>query len=352
MVQIITSFEDINPNWLTTVLQHQGILTGGSVVTLDKNCATPFGATVCNINVVYSNDVSDSVPDKLFLKILSGITSVTHRGIREFQFYQLMMTDNHILPIPKCYYAQYDAESGALNLLLADLSDTHFALEHEIPPTEKQCYQLMDILAQIHAYWWESPKLGLQIGSVPTEQALADEFAEDVSVYQAFADYLGDRLMPSRRGIYEHIIHKFLAIKQKRFANNKKLTLSHGDAHAWNFLYPRQQQDMPYLLDWEALGVNIGTNDLAYMMAVFWHPARRQWLEESLVKHYHNQLLAHGIQNYTWDDCWYDYRLAIVGNLFMPAWWWKHNTPAFLWWHRLERLMMAYEDLNCAELLG
>lgn len=351
MVQIIISSENITSHWLTRVLQNQGTLTNSSIVALEKDCSTPFGATVCKIKATYSNGVDASVPRKFSLKILAGDTTISHHGLREIQFYQLMMTENHTLPIPKCYHANYDENTGALNLLLTDLSDTHFALEHEIPPTEKQCYQLMDILAQIHAYWWKNPKLGVEIGTMPTEQTLADEFEEDISVYRAFADYLGDRLMPSRHAIFERVINQFLHVKQKRFANIKTLTLSHGDAHAWNFLYPRHQQDKPYLLDWEALGVNIGTNDLAYMMAMFWHPARRQWLEESLVKHYHNQLLAHGIKNYTWDDCWYDYRLAIISNLFMPAWWWKHHTPAFLWWHRLERLMMAYEDLNCAELL-
>lgn len=353
MPNIIDSSENINAQWLTEILRENNILKNGTVVGINKDCSTPFGATVCKLDVAYSGDADDLAPHKLFLKMLSGGSSISHRGWREIQFYQLMMQDdNHTLPIPKCYYALYDENTGSLNLLLEDLSATHNPLEHEIPPTEKQCYQLMEILAQIHAYWWESPKLGVAIGNPQTEQGITEEFHNDVEMYQGFADYLGDRLMPSRRAIYGRIIDRFLPIKLQRFADGKNTTLSHGDAHAWNFLYPRHEQHMPRLLDWEALGVNIGANDLAYMMAVFWHPERRKWLEKPLVEHYHMKLLENGIQGYTWDNCWYDYRLAVIGNLFMPVWWWNHKTPAFLWWHRLERLMMAYDDLNCAELLG
>ena len=236
-----------------------------------------------------------------------------------------------------------------VNLLLEDLSETHESLEHEIPPTEKQCYQLMEVLAQIHAFWWERPHAGILIETTP--QMLTDEFNADVANYGAFADFLGDRLLSSHRAIYENVINRMLLLRQKRFASQKHITLSHGDAHAWNFMYPVSEDESPRLLDWEACGVNVGVNDAAYLMAVFWHPERRQWLEKPLLRHYHRHLLQQGISGYTWEDCWYDYRLSVINLLFMPVWWWVFKTPAFLWWYRLERLMMAYDDLECAELL-
>lgn len=345
MTACIHSIDALTPEWLTEVLSSHEM---GKVITVEKDCSAPFGATVCKLTLTYSDDSPQTTSKKLFLKLLAGDDD-TGGGKREVAFYQAVMQSGANLPIPKCYHAVYD---GALNLLLDDLSETHEPLEHEIPPTERQCYQLMDVLATLHAYWWESPILGAEIGTALSAQAVTDAFHEDIQNYRAFADFLGDRLQPSRRAIYEKVAATFLPIKLKRFTDQRRITLTHGDAHAWNFLYPRSAQDTPRLLDWEAVGVNLGTWDTAYLMAIFWHPERRKWLEKPLMHYYHAQLIKHGVMNYSWEECWQDYRLAVIDLLFMPVWWWKYKTPAFLWWHRLERLMMAYEDLNCEELLG
>ena len=249
------------------------------------------------------------------------------------------MTHDHDLPVPRCYYAVPP------NLLLQDLSDSHTRLENELPPTESQSYQLVETLAKLHAHWWEweGPKTPAAL-----PESMTKEFDEDVKVYRAFTDSLGDHILPAHRAIFDRVIDRFLSVRRKRFADQRHLTLTHGDAHAWNFLYPKSDGALPVLLDWEAFGVNLGPLDLAYLMAIFWHPARRSLLEKSLVKHYHQRL---GVPGYSWGDCWYDYRLSVVNLLFMLAWWWSFRMPAYLWWYRLERLMMAYEDLNCAELL-
>jgi hypothetical protein len=48
----------------------------------------------------------------------------------------------------------------------------------------------------------------------------------------------------------------------------------------------------------------------------------------------------------------YDYRFAVIGYLFYPIWQWSTDHPDFIWWHHLERLMLAFQDLGCEELLG
>lgn len=347
----LSSIDALTPAWLTEVLTARRVLSQGRVVDIEKECDAPFMATVCRLALTYSANASPAAPRKLFLKSAPGGTGTQVHGRQEARFYQMAMDDEADLPIPTCYLAAIDDATGTLTLLLEDLSDTHEALEHEIPPTEPQCYQLMEVLARLHAVWWDSPRLGVDIGTAPTRQAIAAAFDEDVANFRAFAEFLGDRLQPSRRAIFDRVIRSLAAIRLERIGSQRQLTLCHGDAHAWNFLYPREAGDSPRLLDWEALRIDIGARDVAYLIAVFWHPERRKWLEKALVRHYHEQLHANGVTGYSWDACWYDYRLSVIHLLFEPVWWWRHQTPAFLWWHRLERLMMAYEDLQCAELL-
>ena len=107
------------------------------------------------------------------------------------------------------------------------------------------------------------------------------------------------------------------------------------------------------IIDWQLWGVRLGAEDLAHLLTVFWDPADRRRLERELVQHYHQGLLRHGIKGYTWDDCWHDYRLAILlRTLFMPMWFWSSGAPTSLWAGCLERAVQAVEDLGCRELLG
>ncbi len=87
------------------------------------------------------------------------------------------------------------------------------------------------------------------------------------------------------------------------------------------------------------------------MMAVFWFAEHRARFERQFLARYYNRLIEYGVQGYTWDACWHDYRFAIIGYLTYPAWQWSNGIPDFIWWHHLERLAQAFQDLDCAELL-
>jgi hypothetical protein len=88
------------------------------------------------------------------------------------------------------------------------------------------------------------------------------------------------------------------------------------------------------------------------MMGLFWFPERRRQFEIPLLRRYHARLVEYGVKNYTWDECWRDYRLSIVQHLFTPIWQWAHGTPPDIWWNHLERISSAFQDLNCQELLA
>ena len=97
--------------------------------------------------------------------------------------------------------------------------------------------------------------------------------------------------------------------------------------------------------------VGLGTVDLAYMMALHWYPERHARLEQTLLRRYYTQLLTHGIVGYDWDACWDDYRLAAIRNRFMPMGQWAAKRGPAIWWPHLERTLLAFEDLQCRELL-
>ena len=74
-------------------------------------------------------------------------------------------------------------------------------------------------------------------------------------------------------------------------------------------------------------------------------------METSLLQHYHQTLLSYHVKDYSWEDCWLDYRHSVITQLLTPIFQWAGNRiPATVWWNNFERIAEAYKDLSCDEL--
>jgi len=110
-----------------------------------------------------------------------------------------------------------------------------------------------------------------------------------------------------------------------------------------------------YLIDWHTFDFEpqcwLGASDLAYMICHYWYPERRQTLEIDLLKRYHERLLEYGVADYSWEALWYDYRLSAILSLYIPV---LRSNPrlAWNWYPQFEKATSAFDDLDCAELLG
>jgi hypothetical protein len=174
---------------------------------------------------------------------------------------------------------------------------------------------------------------------------------EDVASHLSpFVDAFGDGLTADARQIYERVFSSSLK-PWLRLTDPRALTIIHGDAHTWNFLFPRLGSGPARLIDWQLWHVDIGARDLAFLMALHWYSRRRRELELPLLRRYHEALLARAIANYTFDDLWLDYRLCVIRNLTIPIIFSSRGMKPEAWWHRLECALAAYNDLECDELL-
>jgi hypothetical protein len=349
MGQVITDIAQVTPVWLNSVLQQAGGLGHGPVTDIEFDTSRPFGAVVSKLTVI---GAENQPTHRLFLKLADAETHQQWpgRGSREVEFYGAIPAEHYArLPIPRCYHAGW-LEAG-YHLLLDDLTTTHKIIPHPLPPNQRQAEQVVDALARLHAYWWNDARLGAEMGRSAEQKTV---FNGDEEYFLAFADFLGDALWDERRAIFQRAMEAAPRLHERLKKGN--LTLIHGDAHAWNFLYPRESGGAAALVDWEAWDADVGVFDLAYLMTLFWFPAHRARTEKALVRRYHNRLIGHGIVGYSWDDCWYDYRHSVIRLLFRPTWWWRERPDnegwAEIWWPRLERVICAYQDLNCEELLS
>jgi hypothetical protein len=74
--------------------------------------------------------------------------------------------------------------------------------------------------------------------------------------------------------------------------------------------------------------------------------------QQPLLPYYHERLQTYGVTNYAWQTLFDDYRLCVIRKLFHPAWQWENGENASKAWLHLERIMLAYQDLACAEVIA
>ena len=369
MTEAITSVEQVTPAWLTEVLRDAGCLDKGEAVSVwTEREQTRSLTNVFHLSVMYSEDAPLSAPPRLFLKI-SGTEHRSGFNHKEIEFYNTIARDAQGLPLIRCYDAYYSMETGASHILLDDVSQTHTQTKAPLPPSIKDCELAIDCIAHLHARFWEHPQWVKGQGR-RADAKTVELIREILSQYvPAFAEFLGDRLPAERLSIYKRILAGPMRPWQ-RMIEPEGLTVSHGDAHWWNFLYPRDDAEergydgnhydedsnhayanKAVIFDWHLWHVDIPLKDLAFMIALNWYPQRRARLEQPLLRRYHAALVKRGVKNFSWEDCWHDYRQAVIRELFVPVWqWWDRMEPAN-WWSSLERIWMAFEDLHCAELL-
>jgi len=356
MPDAIARIEQATPAWLTDVLRCNGRLSLGEVRSLTVTGVhdRQLYSVGYYLAASYSSDAPGASPTRLFLKIPRSGPDIERNariGESEVRMYRVLASDQRDLPVILCYDAVYDPDKPGYHLLLDDLSATHEQPTWHLTISDFHIMETVDCLASFHAYWWERPQLGNGMGALPNREGLADEIARLQDGYAGFSRYLNDRLSAEDRTVFETVLTSLPALWTQR-TERRGQTLVHGDAHFWNFLYPLDpRRHRTYMLDWQCYHIAPGTDDLAYTLALR-YPHRTLANERDLVRRYYNGLCGHGIASYAWEDCWLDYRRSVVERPLDPLRWWIGNLPEDFWGTFVPRAMVAFRDLNCADLLG
>jgi hypothetical protein len=340
---------------LTAALRKAGVLDAGAVrevkVLHERDTVVSH---ITRLGLRYVGESAGS-PQSLILKTPHAAFAkpLANAGRHEVAYYTQLAPRAPAQLVPRCFDGSFDEESLAWHLLLEDLTDSHeIATQWPLPPSHGQAMAIVAALARWHAAWWDHAGLGETVGIWASTDDTAEHMETFASHYDRFADQLGDRLSEERRTLYRRFIDQSDRLSL-RYHSHRHLTVTHGDAHIWNFLLPRAGvSDTSRIFDFDLWDINVPTHDLAYMVALHWYPERRQAFERLLLNHYHDTLIAHGVSGYTRGALDRDYRWSVLWHITKPVRQWSINIPPVIWWNNLERVMMAVEDLGCEELLG
>jgi aminoglycoside phosphotransferase (APT) family kinase protein len=338
------------PADLTSALYDAGTLRHGAIVnvTITEQIKTPI-SNLWFLDVEYSVESSPKLPRRLLLKWALEESAAPERGDPEVVFYREFAPALPSPPILPCL-ATAPAASKDRWLIIEDLRSSHTNPPWPNRPTDNLLYDAVAMLARIHGRWWDAPELGSTVGTLHTETALRTMVVGFRSHLPGFFDDLAEDLPLTDRLVLEEVFNSSLR-PWLRLLDQRALTVIHGDAHTWNFLFPRSGQGQTYIIDWQLWHLDVGARDLAFMIALHWDRAARQQLELPLLRFYHAQLISAGISNYSFDDLLVDYRRCLVRNLTFPILFWSRGRPRSDWRHRLDYALAAYRDHDCAELL-
>lgn len=324
MPAVPQTLAEITPDWLTAVLQERlpGAAIADLAIAVLPNTAN-YNGTLAQLLPDYAAR-PDGAPDSLVAKLVPQNPQMRDLGValgvyrREAALYREIGPATGI-KLPDLYGYAEDGESGLSALLLADLS--HLRTGDQLAgytPAEAEATVVQ--YARQHARWWAHRDLDglawLPAWNEPAMVELALGAYRQIwpACRAAFEDSLPKeaiRLGEQLTGVLGDMMNAVAA---------PPVTLLHGDARHENLMFDRADDSLaPYVVDWQLTARGRGVMDIAYYLTQSGAPDIAQAHERRLVEIYHEQLRAGGVTDYSFAQCWEDYRRFAYYALVYPV---------------------------------
>ena len=339
---IPTTWEDLDADWFgtlfeTTVLSvTDGGPTGGIAVT----------SRVARLRL--TAEPEGSAPTSVVAKVANPQWQAgTELYGREVSFYRDFVGSTE-LPVPVCFHADWDPESGAFVLILEDLGDVEPG--HRLDGlTLAEAEAVADGIADLHRSFWESERLRL----FPRRGHEAPRIAKSVeslptrlqTIRQQGRYSISDRLTSVIPKVLEHYPDGMLRISRT------PQTLIHSDLHVENFFLKASRDGFRLIIiDWQNPCFGNVAFDVAQVLSSM-RPALSRETRVQVVKRYHERL---GIAALDLNDLQTDVAAAIRHQFVGSANWYATFEAQSLrdsrtmqgHWTRLVAALLAIENAD------
>ena len=306
-VPIPTGAADLTAAWLTAAIG------GGEVTAAD---ATPVGTgqVADSIRIKLTWDPPGAGPDSVVVKVTSS-SEVSRRAAAstrtyevEAGFYRDLANE---LPVhaPKCYWAGYDPNTVGYAVVLQDMAPARQG-DQMAGCTIDEAALALDEAALLHAARWADDSIAqlswVSTGGLSSSPAAAP-FLE--AMIPGYLERYESRLAPE----VVDVIRRYPKAIAASSAYAGPTTLVHNDYRNDNLLFGG---DRVCVLDWQTVASGPALLDVSYFLGGSLLVDDRRKAEEDLVRHYHERLVAGGV-DLSWDDCWTGYRRFAFAGLTM-----------------------------------
>jgi hypothetical protein len=355
--KVITHVDQVTAGWLTSVLSARGALTHGAVASFEVGTGQGNWSTSSQLTLKYTKEAEGPLPQRLFLKMVNtDLGDGESFGDSEVTYYKRDYVDVKDAPLLDWYDAAYSEQLNRYHILFDDVSETHIvAAEKE--PTLEYGLALVEGLAVQHARWWGGKRLA-EAGARIHDAGHVQRF---VDIAEGGVEHILKRFSTEFEPHWPDLIHTLYALHPRaiidRASNLNGFTLIHGDAGQYNVLVPRDGDRPIYIIDRQpfnwSLTTWLGVYDLFYATVLDWQIETRRKYEIPILKRYHAHLMEKGVQNYSWDRLYNDYRLSVPMGVYIATEYCRGGVnmrSIDYWMLMLRRSLTACDDLDCSAL--
>lgn len=239
-----------------------------------------------------------------------GVAMTFNNYERESLFYQhaARLTD---MRTPMAYYAANDGRS-AVALVLEDMSDwmPGDQLKGSTPEQTEHC---IDALAQLHSSFWARVDDTAWYWIPNSTESLMSEGLHQgtIALYDSFLAAFGVDVPQALQVNKARYIAAIPAMQ--RWINAAPRTLIQGDFRMDNLFFGSKPEHAPVAVcDWGASLRGKGVHDIAWLFSGSVPIADRRANERALIARWQQGLVAGGVNGYSVDNAWQDYRRAIL----------------------------------------
>lgn len=310
---LVRSESDITPTWVEGILKGSGVLESSVSVTGVTTERIGEGVGILSIiqRVTPTYSSATSAPKTLVVKYPTDDPGQRFTAdaltlyAREIVFYRDIAPSSPF-KTAACYAASIAGENTDFTVAMEDIG--HYRTLNQLDGVSlDDAKVLLDVLADFHAQWWNSPKLP---GMTATFPPLSNP------VYHMVLPSFWDAGWPA---VLEHTpasvpagtegIGAIWSGKCKWMLDSllEPSTLCHGDYRADNQMFDGAD---PVVLDFQIVGCGSGMYDVGYFISQSISPEVRDGHDRELVDGYLKRLASHGI-TFDRDDAWRQYQIVV-----------------------------------------
>lgn len=308
----------LTPEVLTRILQTSSENSSFKVTGVTS---APVGtgqmADTLRLSLEFDTGPPEHVPQTLVLKRPSSDSKSRMTGQAmgayevEVKFYQDLAPKLGVTT-PVIYEAEFDEDSKDFLILMEDLHPRRQG-DQLRGCTPDQASAAIHELVGLHAPLWGDESLldhkWLRQNWVGVDLMIA-------GVWNIFLEMYADRIDDAVRQAGAMLVD--CAALLAKPAPVQVGTVVHTDYRLDNLMFPESLADgHVVVVDWQTVAYGNAMYDVAYFIGASLLEEDRRTCEGDLVRDYYEKILLEGVENYSWDECWTDYRRSAFGGLMM-----------------------------------
>jgi hypothetical protein len=310
----LETVDAITPEWTTAILEKNGIAATVGQVTTEAVGTGQMGSCY-RLFIAYD---AGHGPDRLIVKLPATdpqSRAAGQLGYRcETTFYREVANRVQV-QIPQCYFAAMNERGDGFTLVLEDLAPAQQGDQIAGCSIDQARAAAVNV-AGLHAPTWNDSSLRELDWLIPDLTANAEVAAPFlVGATEQFLD--------------RYAVTRDTAATLHRFADRfvdwatarpEPFALLHSDYRLDNLLFAQSDAPRPVVaVDWQVLMVGSPLRDVAFLVATGLSTENRRAGEKGIIDAYHRRLIELGVDGYSAERCWKDYRYGLFQGPFITV---------------------------------